>query len=167
MCFIKYVLNKLSFSKQSDTSLQRAVLKFSHDDHNKDNDWIFNINEICISNKIHKIKWPITFSVCRARFCGTKHTFHTTQEDSSLKYSIWKCNVTYEYYSNGIAYRCLSFLILRCLLSTSFVKSVGNTHRTHTDYDWSVFWVVFCLICKLHWCWRSNRYLFRNRRVKI
>ena len=25
-------------------------LKFSHDDHNKDNDWIFSINEISISN---------------------------------------------------------------------------------------------------------------------
>ena len=27
------------------------MLKFSHDDRNKDNDWIFEINEICISNK--------------------------------------------------------------------------------------------------------------------
>ena len=25
-------------------------LKFSHDDHNKDNDWILNLNEISISN---------------------------------------------------------------------------------------------------------------------
>ena len=27
-----------------------SSLKFSHDDHNKDNDWIFNLNEISISN---------------------------------------------------------------------------------------------------------------------
>ena len=40
----------LSFSKQRDTA-SASRLKFSHDDRNKDNDWIFNINEICISNK--------------------------------------------------------------------------------------------------------------------
>ena len=28
-----------------------SSLKFSHDDHNKDNDWIFNLHEISISNK--------------------------------------------------------------------------------------------------------------------
>ena len=36
------------------------------------------------------------------------------------------------------------------LLSTCFIKSVGNTHQTHTDYDWSVYWLAFCLICKFH-----------------
>ena len=33
------------------------------------------------------------------------------------------------------------------LLSTCFIKSVGNTHQTHTDYDCSVYWLAFCLIC--------------------
>ena len=48
------------------------------------------------------------------------------------------------------------------LLSMRFVKSVGNTHRTHTDYDWIVLWLAFCLICKFYWFWRSIQYLFRN-----
>ena len=40
----------VSFSKQRDTA-SVSGLKFSHEDRNKDNDWILNINEICISNK--------------------------------------------------------------------------------------------------------------------
>ena len=40
----------LSFSKQRDTT-SASGLKFSHEDHNKHNDWIFNLDEICISNK--------------------------------------------------------------------------------------------------------------------
>ena len=31
------------------------------------------------------------------------------------------------------------------LLSTCFVKSLRNTHRTHTEYDWSVYWLAFRL----------------------
>ena len=30
----------------------------------------------------------------------------------------------------------------------TFVKSFRNTHRTHTEYDWSVYWLAFCLICR-------------------
>ena len=45
-------------------------LKFSHDDHNKDNDWIFNFNEISISNTNQTIQWPIAFGVWRAQFCS-------------------------------------------------------------------------------------------------
>ena len=52
------------------------------------------------------------------------------------------------------------------LLSTCFVKSWRNTHQTHSEYDWSVYWLAFSLICKFHWFWRSNHYLFGNRRVK-
>ena len=53
------------------------------------------------------------------------------------------------------------------LLSTCFVKSVRNTHRTHAEYDWSVYLLAFCLICKFHLFWRSNRCMFRKRRMKI
>ena len=49
-------------------------LKFSHYDHNKDNDWIFDINEICISNTNQTIQWPIAFSVCQARFSSKQNT---------------------------------------------------------------------------------------------
>ena len=31
------------------------------------------------------------------------------------------------------------------LLSTCFVKSLRNTHRTHTEYDWSVYCLAFRL----------------------
>ena len=31
------------------------------------------------------------------------------------------------------------------LLSTCFVKSLRNTHRTHSEYDWSVYWLAFRL----------------------
>ena len=53
------------------------------------------------------------------------------------------------------------------LLFTCFAKSWRNTHQTYSKYDWSVYWLVFCLICKFHWFWSSNHYLFWNRRVKI
>ena len=33
------------------TLASASGLKFSHNNHNKDIDWIFNLNEICISNK--------------------------------------------------------------------------------------------------------------------
>ena len=86
-------------------------LTFSHDDHNKDNVWIFNIN-VCISNTNQTILWPITFSVCRARFCSKQNTQFNLRKQP-IKNSIWKCNVTYKYYWNGIAYRCLFFLVFR------------------------------------------------------
>ena len=37
----------LSFSKQCDTA-SASGLKFSHDDHNKDNDWIFNLQYLTV-----------------------------------------------------------------------------------------------------------------------
>ena len=51
-----------------------SSLKFSHDDHNKDNDWIFNLNEISISNTNQTIQWPIAFGVSRARICSKQNT---------------------------------------------------------------------------------------------
>ena len=103
-----------------------------HDDHNKDNDWLFNINKICISNTNQTIQWPITFSVCRARFCSKQNTLQLIRQ--CIKNSIWKSSVTNKYYSNGIAYRFLSFFVLR---------------RYITVY-------VFCKICRkyssnAHW----------------
>ena len=40
------------------------------------------------------------------------------------------------------------------LLSTCFEKSEINTHRTHAEFDCSVYWLAFYLICKFHWFWR-------------
>ena len=41
------------------------------------------------------------------------------------------------------------FIIARVLgpilLSTCFVKSLRNTHRTHAEYDWSVYLLAFRL----------------------
>ena len=54
-----------------------------------------------------------------------------------------------------------------CMTSTCFVKSLRNTHWTHTEYDWSVYWLAFYLICKFHRVWRSIRKMYRNCRVKI
>ena len=45
------------------------------------------------------------------------------------------------------------------LLSTCFVKSWRITHQTHSEYDWSVYWLAFFLICKFHWFWRSNHFI--------
>ena len=110
-------------------------LTFSHDDHNEDNDCILNINEICISNTNQTIQWPITFSVRWARFCSKQNTRVVLQlRRQCIKNSIWKCNVTYKYYSNGIAYRCLLFLVFRRYITVH----------------------VFCKICKnyssnAHW----------------
>ena len=97
---------------QKYTIIYQTAWNFSHDDHNKVNNWIFNINEICISNKNQTIQWPTTFDVCRARFCSKQNT-HFNKEDSVLKNSIWKFNVTHKYYSNGIAYRCLLSIVFR------------------------------------------------------
>ena len=93
-------------------------LKFSHDDHNKHNDWIFNLDEICISNKNQLLQWPITFSVSRARFVVNKT--HTSFKKTAHKKKIWKCNVTYNnvtynYYSNRILCQCLLFLVFYAL----------------------------------------------------
>ena len=53
---------------------------------------------------------------------------------------------------------CVYFGAVR--LSTCFVK-----YWTHNEYDWSVYCLVFCLICKFHWIWGSNRYQYGNRRI--
>ena len=85
-------------------------LKFSHDDHNKDNDWIFRLNEISISNTNQTIQWPIAFGVCRARFCSkTKYTLQLRIQ--CMKNSIWKCNVTCKHYSCRTVYQCLLLLV--------------------------------------------------------
>ena len=47
--------NVLSFSKRL-TDRPSERFKIFIDDHNKDNDWIFNFNEICISNTNKKIQ---------------------------------------------------------------------------------------------------------------
>ena len=131
-------------------------LKFSHDDHNKDNDWM----KLAYQTKIKQYNDQSHLVCVENGFVANKT--HTSITKTVYKKSIWKCNVIYiKYYSNGIAYRCLLFLVFR----RYFI--VGNTHRTHTDYDWSVYWLTFCLICKFHYFWISNRYLFRIRRVKI
>ena len=93
---------------------------------------------------------------------------HTLIKKTTHKKSIWKCNFTYNYYSNRILCRCLLFLVFKALFyRPMFVKVVRNTHRTHTEYDWSVYFFAFWLICKFHWFWRSNRFLLRYRPVKI
>ena len=51
-----------------------SSLKFSHHDHIKDNDWIFNLNEISKSNTNQKIQWPIAFGVSRPRICRKQNT---------------------------------------------------------------------------------------------
>ena len=71
----------LSFFKQRDTSVQRSE-NFTRRSYNKANDWIFNLNDICISNKNRTIQWPIAFCVCRARFCSKQNT-HFYSEDSA------------------------------------------------------------------------------------
>ena len=46
----------------------KSGLKFSHNNYNKDNDWIFDLNESCTSNR--KANNTMTNrNVCRARFC--------------------------------------------------------------------------------------------------
>ena len=50
-------------------------LELSHDDHNKDNDWIFNLNEISISNTNQTIQWPMECSACREWFNSKQNTY--------------------------------------------------------------------------------------------
>ena len=57
--------------------------------------------------------------------------------------------------------------IMHCLLNQSVCLFTTKPYSTHTKYDWLVYWLAFCLICKVHWFWRPNQYLFRNRRVKV
>ena len=40
----------------------------------------------------------------------------------------------------------------------AFVKSWRNTHRTHSKYNWSEYWLAFCLICKFHWFWKCENF---------
>ena len=47
-----------------------------------------------------------------------------------------------------------------------FVKSLRNTHRTHSEYDWSVYWLTFRLYADFI-DFEDPSNLFRNRRVKI
>ena len=97
-----------------------------------------------------------------------KHGFvvnkiHTSVKKTVHKKSIWKSNVTCKIiHENSISMFTIARVLGAILLSTCFVKSWRNTYRTHSEYDWSVYWLTFCLICKLHWFWRSNHYLFGN-----
>ena len=103
----------LSFAKQRDTSLWTASgLKFLHNDHNKDNDWIFDLNEICTSNTNQTIQWPIAFSVCRARFCCKQNThFNEEVRRQCIKSSNWKNIFTCNYYLNRKVYGCVLLLV--------------------------------------------------------
>ena len=116
------------------------------------------------------IQWPIAFSVF------VEHGFVVSKGHTSIKKTVDNksdMNITYKqnppknnfdkYIDN---YYCLCFR--RYVTVYVFLKIfLRNTHRAHAEYDWSVYLLTFCLICKFHWFWRSNRNLFRDRRVKI
>ena len=78
-----------------------------------------------------------------------------------------KINTTFQHKFSIFHGSTVDSILSVILLSTCFVKSVRKTHRTHAEYNWSVYLLACCLICKFHWFWRSNRYLFRDHRVKI
>ena len=87
-------------------------LKFLHNDHNKDNDWIFDLNEICTSNTNQTIQWPIAFSVCQARFCCKQNThFNEEVRRQCIKSSNWKNIFTCNYYLNRKVYGCVLLLV--------------------------------------------------------
>ena len=114
-----------------------------------------------MTNHIQCIRW--------AWFCS-KQNIHFKKCRKKL---IWKSNATNKHNSNRkflienieIYYICSCFR--HCMTSMTFVKSLRNTHWTHTEYDWSVYWLAFYLICKFHRVWRSIRKMYRNCRVKI
>ena len=58
-------------------------LELSHDDHNKDNDWIFNLNEISISNTNQTIQWPMACSV-------VEHGLIVNKTHTSIKKTVQK-----------------------------------------------------------------------------
>ena len=60
-----------------------SSLKFSHDDHNKDNDWIFNLNEISVSNT-NQIYNDQSHLVC------IEHGFVVNKINTSIKKTVYK-----------------------------------------------------------------------------
>ena len=134
-----------------------SCLKFSHADHNIDNDWIFNLNEISISYRNQTIQWPIAFSVF------VEHGFVVGKTHTSIKKKVHKrpdLNVTCKHSSKRIFLISISTFIIACVLGAIWLSTWFLTIG-------QCIWLSFCLICKFHWVWRSNRYLFWNRRVKI
>ena len=76
----------------------------------------------------------------------------------------WLCAALSSNVGASVGYVSLLTLSLgTILLFTCFVKFLRNTHWTHTESDWSVYWLAFCSICKFHWFW----YLFRYRHMQI
>ena len=94
-----------------------------------------------------------------------EHGFMINKTYTSIKNTVHKkCNVTCKHYSNRLAYKCLLFLVFQARYISVHVFCFRNTHRTHTEYDWLVYWLAFCFIDFED---PINIYLFRNRRVKV
>ena len=117
--------------------------KFSHDDFYTNIDWIFKLNEICISNgnSTNTLTNCIqcAFGVYFLKILQNTWTVIECLRHDMLyqKNTIWimlKCNITH---SN----RIVSALLEAWVLFTTKPCS------THTKCDWSLYCVVFCLMC--------------------
>ena len=137
--------------------------KFSHDDFYIDINWFFKLNEIFIWNRnptntlincilcVFKWVFPKALIENKTRSQITHHYFETLTQ----KYLIWL----------SLTYKLLTFLFFH-LVKCVFCSLQNCAHRTHTKCNWSVYCLVFCLICWFHWDWRSNRCLNNVPQVK-
>ena len=64
----------------------------------------------------------------------TGHTQGPPCQIRNKKNSIWKCNVTYKYYSNGIAYRCLLFLVFRRYITVHVFCKICRKYSSNAHW---------------------------------
>ena len=132
---------------------------------------IFNLNEITGSISQYNDQSHSMF-VRWAQFCNEQNTHqYICTKKIDLKEHSYMCmhnsNYEIEYFWYSISKSFWCYVTIHYALCDCFCKSLRNTHQTHTEYDWSVYCLTFCLICKFHWVRRSNQHLNRNGRVKI
>ena len=122
-------------------------LKFSHDDFQTDSDWIFKINDICISNRksintlTNRIQsaFGVFFFKTLQNTCKIASKTRAIVNIDMLFYMNNDCISHYAFKSNFL---CTVFLIEVCIWFTTKPCS------THTKCDWS----LYCLFC----VWYAN-----------
>ena len=124
-------------------------LKFSHDNFQTDSDWIFKINEICISNR--KPTNTLTNRIQSAFDVYffqdfTKHVASKiapqTQAIVNIDMLFYMNNACISHYTFKSNFYCTVFFIEVCILFTTKLCSI------HIKRDWS----LYCLFC----VWYAN-----------
>ena len=143
--------------------------KFSHDNFYTDVDWIFNIQENCISNRkpTNTLTSPIQCAFREYLKDFTKHMDSNIVPKNTSNSKHW-CDIQFEYCLCVTLHFQSNFLCTVCLIEVC-VLFTTKLYSTHTKMGLVIvlFGLCLCLIFKFHWDWRPNRCLYYDRRVKI